>query len=313
MTTRRSALGLLAGSLLAYAAGSFTSAFAGITVDNSPEQKDRVRAEPVPEAQALISKDYKWVEPGVFTVAIALGQLPFGAFASDTTTPIGSEPDLAQLVADTLGLKLNLISVAWADWPLGVTSGKYDAVISNVTVTEARKEKYDFSTYRNDLLGFYVATDSKVQAIKEPKDIAGLRGIVSSGTNQEVILLRWIEQNKAAGLAETEVQYYDDDAVRNLALESGKADFYLGPNATSAFQAAQDGKTRLVGTLSGGYPLTAEIAVTTRKGAGLADAITAAINAQIKNGNYQKHLARWGIEDEGITESRINPPGLPKS
>jgi polar amino acid transport system substrate-binding protein len=38
------------------------------------------------------------------------------------------------------------VSIAWADWPLGLTSGKFDAVISNVTVTEERKLKFDFST-----------------------------------------------------------------------------------------------------------------------------------------------------------------------
>ncbi|MGE8581110.1 MAG: ABC transporter substrate-binding protein, partial [Agrobacterium tumefaciens] len=44
-----------------------------------------------------------------------------------------------------------------------------------------------------------------------------------------------------------------------------------------------------------------------------AAAITAALNAQIKNGNYGKVLARWNLGSEAITESRTNPPGLPKS
>ncbi|MNX75763.1 UvrABC system protein C [compost metagenome] len=43
------------------------------------------------------------------------------------------------------------------------------------------------------------------------------------------------------------------------------------------------------------------------------EAITAALNAQIKNGNYGKVLARWNLGSEAITESRTNPPGLPKS
>ena len=64
---------------------------------------------------------------------------------------------------------------------------------------------------------------------------------------------------------------------------------------------------------SGGWPLSAEIAVTTRKGAGLADAATAALNAQIANGNYNKVLSRWGLLSEAIAESQTNPPGLPKA
>jgi polar amino acid transport system substrate-binding protein len=282
-------------------------------LDLTPEQKDRPRAQKVPEAVKLIGENYKFVTPGKLTVATVAGSLPFGTFASDNKTVVGSEPDLAQIVADSLGLELNLINVAWPDWPLGIVSGKYDAVIANVTVTEERKEKYDFSTYRNDLLGFYVKSDSTITSLKEPKDVAGLRVIVSSGTSQERILLAWIKQNEAAGLKKTEVQYYDDDAALQLALQSGRADAYLGPNATLSYTAALNHKTKNVGTFSGGWPLTAEIAVTTKKGSGLADAITAAINAQIKSGVYAKSLARWGLDHEAISESRTNPPGLPRS
>lgn len=281
-------------------------------VDLSPEQPGRIRVEPVQEAIDLLPDDYKWVSEGRFTVGSVPNRLPFAVYATDTKTPVGAEPDIAQLVADSLGLELELVAVAWADWPLGVASGKYDAAIHNITVTEERKEKFDFSTYRNDLIGFYVAAGSPIQSIEKREDIAGLKGSVSSGTNQEEILLRWIEENKAAGLADTEVSYFDDEVVQDLALESGRIDFYLGPNATSAFKAAKDGKIRLVGTLSGGFPDTAEIAVTTRKGAGLAEAVTAALNAQIQNGNYAKVLDRWGLTAEAITESRTNPPGLPK-
>ncbi|MPR07504.1 ABC transporter substrate-binding protein [Microvirga tunisiensis] len=281
-------------------------------VDLAPEQKNRVRAEKVEAAIKLIPAGYKFATPGKLTVATVPGNLPFAVYATDTKTPVGNEPDVAQLVADSLGLQLELVPVAWADWPLGIASGRFDAVVHNVTVTEQRKEKLDFSTYRKDLLGFYVANDSKIQSISKPEDVAGLKVIVGASTNQEQILLRWNEANIAKGLKPAEIQYYDDVVVQDLALQSGRADAYLGPNAISAFRAAQGNKTRLVGTFSGGWPVTAEIAVATRKGSGLADAITAAINAQIKSGNYGKTLARWNLTAEAVTESQTNPPGLPK-
>lgn len=281
--------------------------------DLSPEQPDRIRAEPVQAAIDLLPEDFPWVTPGKLTVASVPGRLPFAVYATDTRTPVGGEPDLAQIVADSLGLELELVAVAWADWPLGIDSGKYDAAIHNITVTEERKEKFDFSTYRADLIGFYVKTDSEITEITAREQIAGLNGAVASGTNQEEILLRWIAENEAEGLETTTVSYYDDEVVQDLALESGRIDFYLGPNATSAYKASRDGKIRNVGTLSGGYPETADIAVTTRKGAGLADAITAALNAQIENGTYAEVLAKWGLSDEAVEESRTNPPGLPKS
>ena len=312
MATRRRLLSLLAASTLIGSAWMPLPALAQQSFDLSPEQPGRPRAEINQEAVKLIAKDAKFAKDGVFTVAVASTRLPFGAYGTDTKTLVGSEPDLAQLVADSLGRKLEIVSVAWADWPLGIISGKYDAAITNITVTEQRKEKFDFSTYRKDLLGFYVKRDNEI-IIREPRDVAGLKVIVGSGTNQEQILLRWNEQNVKGGLKPVEVQYYDDDAVLYLALESGRADAYFGPNALLGFRSAQEAKTRLAGNFSGGWPVLAEIAVTTRKGNGLAEAITHAINTQIKTGNYGKALSRWNLTPESIEESRTNPAGLPKS
>lgn len=279
--------------------------------DLSPAQANRPRASKNEPAIQQIAPHAKFSKEGVLVVGTTTSRLPFGAFATDNKTVVGVMPDIAQLVADSLGRRLEIVPVVWADWPLSLSSGKFDLVIANVTVTEERKEKFDFSTWRNDTLGFYVAKDSKIQAIKEPKDVAGLKVIVGASTNQEQILLRWNEQNIKAGLKPVEVQYYDDDVVLYLALASGRADAYLAPNAMGAY-AARDGKTRLVGQFSGGWPQTAEIAVTSRKGSGLAEAITTVLNTQIKNGNYRKALERWSVESEAITESRTNPPGLPK-
>ncbi len=308
MPTRRDSLAFLAAASTALLSGRALAQ----AIDLSPEQPGRVRAPRDEEAIRLIAKDAKFAKDGVFTVGNNTGRLPFAGYASDTRTVIGAEIDLAQLVADALGRRLEIVSTSWADWPLGLASGRFDAVISNVTVTEQRKEKFDFSTYRKDLLGFYVKAGNPL-VIREPKDVAGLKVIVSSGTNQEQILLRWNDQNVKAGLKPVEAQYYDDDVVLYLALESGRADAYLGPNALLSFKAAREGKTRLAGNFSGGWPVAAEIAVTTRKGAGLAEGITHAINTQIRNGTYGKALARWNLSAEAIEESRTNPPGLPRA
>ena len=289
-----------------------TAAHAQTGVDLSPEQKDRLRAPKDEAAIAALPKNYKFVKPGVLTLAIHPAAPPTGTYATDAKTIVGFDPDFAQLVADALGLKLELQAVAWADWPLGLTAGKYDAVISNVGVTEQRKEKFDFSTYRLGLHGFYVRKDSKITSIKEPKDIAGLRVISASGTNQERIALEWNRLNVAAGLKPAELQYFDDEAARTLALLSGRADVNFNPNAPQAYQAAKDGQIKVVGTVNAGWPNKSDVAITTRKGSGLADAITQASNGLIKSGQYAQVLERWKLAEEALPKSETNPPGLPK-
>jgi polar amino acid transport system substrate-binding protein len=281
---------------------------AGRTFNLSPEQ-DRVKVTVDPDAAALVPEAVK--ADGKLTVVTTGGTAPLSLFATDNKTLIGSEVDIAYAVGGTLGLEVEVLPVAWADWPLGIESAKYEAVLSNVTVTEARKEKFDFATYRNDLLGFYAKSDSEIGEIKEARDVAGKRIIVGSGTNQEAILVRWDEENRKNGLQPVEFQYYDDDSASTLALQSGRADLTFGPNAAAAYKAAKDGKTKEVGTLNGGWPLTAEIAFTTKKGNGLAVAAQAALNGLIEDGTYARILDRWGLSSEAIPKSELNPAGLP--
>ena len=280
--------------------------------DSTPDKKSRPRAERDATAVAAIPKDYVFAEPGFLTVAISPGGPPLATYASDATTVIGADPDFALLVADSLGLKLKLVTTAWADWPLGLASGKYDAVISNVGVTEERKQKFDFSTYRLGLHGFFVRGDSAIASIKEPKDLAGLRVSIGPGTNQERIVLAWDKQNVAAGLKPIALQYFDDDAGRLLALLSGRADVIVQPNAQLAFIAERDRNIKSVGTLSAGWPEKSDVAIATRKGSGLAPALTLATNDLIKSGQYRAALDRWGISSEALAQSQTNPPGLPK-
>lgn len=263
-----------------------------------------------PKAQALIPAGYRFVKPGAFTVATHPGQLPLADYGADSRDVVGIEPDIARLIADALGLKLVIVPVAWADWPLGLESGKYDAVLSNVTVTEERKKKFDFSSYRYDLLGIYTRSDGPIQKIEKPADVAGLKVVVGASTNQDQILRQWDQQNIAAGLKPVEYQYFDDAVVGRLAVITGRADVSFEPNATGAYS-ARDGKVRRVGLFPGGWPNAAAISVTTRKGSGLADAVTQALNTQIGSGTYAQALARWNVAEEAVPQSQTNPPGLP--
>lgn len=276
--------------------------------DLSPVQRGQVRAPLNPAARQLAAST-RFVAPGTFSVAVSAAAIPVSGYADDSRTVIGADPDIAQLLADALGLKLALIVTAWEDWPLGLRSGKYDAVISNVGVTEKRKETFDFSTYRLGLHGFFVATRSPIRSIRAPEDIAGLRIITGSGTIQERILMQWNQQNVAHGLKPASFQYLEDQSAALLAIDSGRADAVLGPHAWLAYIAATQGRLRLVGTVNAGWPDRADVAVVTRKGSGLAPALTAALNGLIGGGQYRAALARWGLEDEAIPQAETNPPG----
>ncbi|SFR05895.1 polar amino acid transport system substrate-binding protein [Enterobacter sp. kpr-6] len=258
-------------------------------------------------AIAKIPASFKFVEPGTLTVAIsALNSPPLALLASDNRTRIGSDPDIARLLADSLGLKLKLVPTAWEDWPLGISAGRYDVALVNIAVTEQRKEKYDFATYRVDSLAFSVKSTSPIEAVRGPADLAGRKVIVGSGTNQEKILLGWNAENETAGRKPALPVYLTDDASGNLYIQSGRADVFFGPQSVASYKAALTGKTKVVGL----GPKKAFVATTTKKGNGLVVALKAALDGAIARGDYQRALARWGEAGEEVTTSQINPPGI---
>ncbi|WP_329153772.1 ABC transporter substrate-binding protein [Streptomyces anulatus] len=280
-------------------------------VNIGPDQ-DRLRGKKVAAAADLVPEAIR--ERGTLRLgASAEAVPPLGFYATDDRTRIGSEIDIATLVADTLGLKPEFEQVSWENLFVGLDSSKFDGVLSNVTVTEERKEKYDFATYRLDNIAFEAKKGSGWK-VKEPADVAGKTISVSSGTNQEKILLEWSEKNVEAGREPVDIKYFQKDTDYYLALQSGRIDAHLGPSPVAAYHVASAGQSEIVGQLSGaGGGLQGKIAATTKKGSGLVEAYAAAIDHIVRDGSYGKVLERWGLSGEAVEKSEINPPGLPKA
>ena len=278
---------------------------------NLSSDQERVRADAVPEIAGLVPDGIR--ESGELAVGHSSGGAPPLAFyADDDETVIGVETDVAQLVADVLDLEYVPDATGWENLFLSVESGQYDAAFSNVTVTEERKDTYDFATYRVDTVSFETRVGSDIDEVSGPADVAGLSVAVSSGTNQEEILLRWDEQNQEEGLEPLDLQYYENASDYYLALQSGRIDLYLGPTPSASYHVEVSGETEIVGTISGGGEIEAEIAAMTFKDNGLVEALNAALNEVIEGGEYDEVLERWAIDGEAVPESEINPPGLPR-
>ncbi|NJQ02897.1 ABC transporter substrate-binding protein [Streptomyces zingiberis] len=280
-------------------------------INLSPDQ-NRVTTEKVDSIAARLPREIR--ERGTLEIVNSSGSAaPLTFHATDNKTVIGVEPDLAYLVADVLGLEARINTVSWENIFVGLDSGKYDAGFSNITVTEERKDTYDFATYREDNLAFEAKKGSGLK-VTGPEDVAGRTVAVDTGTNQEKLLIEWSELNEKAGRDPVDIKYYRKVSDTYLALRSGRIDLFLGPNPTAAYHVATTGETEIAGTSSGaGATLQGLIAATTKKDNGLAEPLAGALNEVIGNGTYARVLKRWGLSGEAVQESEINPPGLPRT
>ncbi len=287
-------------SLFGGASPSASAARNGVVYNTSPEQ-NRIRAQKDPAAAAVvpaaIGKD------GKLTVATTAGSIPLSFHATDDKTPIGVEVDIAQLVADKLGLALDVQVTSWENWPLKTQSGDFEAVFSNVGINKDRVKLFDFSAYRAAYMGFE-AKKSSTYNIKGADDISGLKVSVGSGTNQEKILLAWNKDLESRGKAPASLQYYSSDADTILALSSGRTDLNIAPYPSVSYRENTRNDLKVVGKVNAGWPSETLVAATTLKGNGLAPAITDALNSAIKDGSYGKVLDRWGLSEEALPESK---------
>ncbi|MFD7258343.1 transporter substrate-binding domain-containing protein [Streptomyces sp. NPDC059874] len=247
--------------------------------------------------------------------ALPAGYPPLAYLGTDQQTLTGAEPDLGRLVAATLGLKPVVKNSTWENLFVGIDSGKVDVAFTNVTVTEERKKKYEFASYRKDNLGFEVLKDNAWTFGGDFRGLAGRNVAVASGTNQEKILLEWQKKLQAEG-RDFNIKYYPDANSTYLALSGRKIDVNFAPNPSIAYHVTQtagtNAPTRNAGSYSGaGESLQGLIAATAKKDSGLAKPVAAAINHLIDNGQYRKLLTAWNLSDEAVTASEVNPPGLP--
>ncbi|MEA5456319.1 ABC transporter substrate-binding protein [Sinomonas sp. JGH33] len=283
----------------AQAAGATATPSNGVHYNLAPEQK-RIRAQKDAAAAAKVPAAIG--ADGKLTVATTGGSIPLSFQATDNRTLIGSEIDIAQLVADKLGLELDLQQTSWENWPLKTQSGAFETVFSNVGINADRAKLFDFSTYRAAFMGFE-ARKSATFTVSGADDVSGKKVAVGSGTNQEKILLAWNKDLQARGKAPAELSYYASDADTILALSSGRIDLNLAPYPSVVYRAATRDDLKVVGKVNAGWPKETLVAATTKRGNGLADAITAAVNSAIADGSYRKVLDRWGLGDEAVQKS----------
>lgn len=247
--------------------------------------------------------------------ALPAGFPPLAYVGSDQKTLTGSEPDLARLIAAVFGLTPEIKNATWENMFVGIDSGKVDVALSNITITEERKKKYEFASYRQDNLAFIVPKKSTWNFDGDYENLAGKTIAVGSGTNQEKILLEWQAKLAKEGKKLT-VKYFQDSTSTFLALNSGKIDASFGPNPGFAYHNKQTANTpnatRTAGTYSGaGAGLQGLIAATAKRDSGLAKPLADAINHLIRNGQYAEWLKAYNLSDEAVAKSEVNPPGLP--
>ena len=174
---------------------------------------------------------------GVLTVGMEIGYPPMEYLDEDGTTYIGFDVEIAGEIAKRLGLELKIEDTAWDGIFDSLDSNRYDCIISAVSITDERKEKYNLTEpYVANKLCLVTAKDL---GIAKPEDLAGKAVAVQTETTAD----DYMKELQAGGLelkdyfvCDKILQCFDD-------LKVGRVDAVLVDSVVAAYYIGDDKDT----------------------------------------------------------------------
>lgn len=147
---------------------------------------------------------------------------------------VGIDAEIAQAIAEKLGMELKIEDVEFGSIIGGVVSGKYDIGMAGMTVTSERLESVNFSnTYATGIQSIIILEDSEITDIKTL-----VEGDYIVGTQESTTGDIYMQDD----LGTDRVQSYKTGADAVLALTTGKVSAVVIDNEPAkAFVAANEG------------------------------------------------------------------------
>ncbi len=166
----------------------------------------------------------------VLTMATNAEFPPYEFYEGDKV--VGIDAEVAALIAEKLGMELEIVDIAFDSIIPGVQSGKYDMGMAGLTVTDERLEKVSFSTsYATGVQSVIIKEDGAVQSLD---DIAGKMIGVQTTTTGDIYA--------SDEFGEEFVTKYDNGAAAVQALLAGKVECVIIDNEPAkSYVAANEG------------------------------------------------------------------------
>ncbi len=135
---------------------------------------------------------------------------------------VGYDIELMQAICDAAKLDCNIFNAAWDGMIPGLIDGKYDALISQLTVTDKRRQVIAFSDiYDHPIFRFVAKKGSSFEFT--PEGLKGKTIAVQTGTPMDAYV--------TSHFPGATIKRYDTGSAPYLELASGRADLHISYQA----------------------------------------------------------------------------------
>lgn len=253
-------------------------------------------------------------DKGVIKVGSDISYAPV-EFKDNSGKTVGIDPDLAAAMGKQLGVTFEFENGTFDTLITGLRSQRYDIAMSAMTDTKDRQEGIDSGTGKKvgegvDFIDYFTAGVSLYtqkgddQGIKTWSDVCGKKIVLQRGTVSED--LAKAESKKCPAGKKIRIESFDNDQQAQTRLRGGGADAGSSdfPVAAYAVKNSGGGKDfQLVGEQVEAAPYGIAVA---KGNTELRDALKAALDAVIANGEYKKIMDKWGVSEGAVETATIN-------
>ncbi|MFO7820013.1 MAG: basic amino acid ABC transporter substrate-binding protein [Halanaerobacter sp.] len=219
-------------------------------------------------------------EEGKLTIGMSADYKPF-EYTDDDGEIVGFDVDVANEIADQLGVEVEFVDTAFSGLIPGLKSEKYDLIMSAMTITEKRAESVDFTEqYFN--AGQVVAVMEDNEEIEDVEDLTEKKVGVQLGTTGD------LEVSEMENIEE--VKRYEKIPQAYIDLKNGRIDAVVNDLPVTAAYIMKHPEVKIVGD-----PFTTEhYGIAARPGdEELLNEVNAALQEIKENGTYDEIYNEW--------------------
>ncbi|RST18454.1 ABC transporter substrate-binding protein [Streptomyces sp. WAC05374] len=297
----------VAGSMLLTACGDQTDKPA--TVEQTPGQP--AVAAPLSDRLPQAIRD-----KGEIKVGSDIAYAPV-EFKDKDGKVVGIDPDLAEAMSKQLGVRFVFENGTFDTLITGLRAKRYDMAMSAMTDTKDRQQGIDSETKKKvgegvDFVDYFSAGVSIYtkkgadKGIKSWADLCGKKLVVQRGTVSEDLAKAESAKCVKAKKGKIAIEAFDTDQQAQTRLRAGGADAGSSDFPVAAYTVKTSGggnDFQIVGSQVEAAPYGIAVA---KGNTQLRDAIKAAMDAVIANGEYKRILDKWGVAAGAVTEAKIN-------
>ena len=239
---------------------------------------------------------------GVLKVGVKNAVMGFGFEDPLTGEYTGLEIELAKALADKLGVGIEFTAVTAATRTELLDSGDIDCVLATFTITDERKESWDFTTpYYTDYVSVLVEDAKGIKTLDDLVDATV--GVSSGSTSAKSLVKAMIEKGLISGDGFDEESFdpatwttgikfrqYDDYPTISTALSAGEVDAFCVDKSILAIYKTE-GRSYIDAEFA-----PQEYGIATTKGSGLSKVAEELVSASLSDGTIDKLIKDNGLD-----------------